>query len=329
MLQVNVALLANPNTAEHNGRWRLLQELATNGVSARMVDPTLSTGELIEQLADVDAVIPWLSRVPLSLARECPRLKLVQLLTAGFDVVDVAGLKDLGVQVANNGGSNAISVSEHAISLMLSVYRKLMDSWENTRDGGWRSGLESMPFRSEINGKTVGIVGFGNIGRQVARRLQGWDVRLLYHDIVELMPGRDLELGAKRVDRDELLRRSDIITLHVPLNSSTRGMVSDREFDLMKPTTVLINTCRGPVVDEAALIRALEAEKIAAAGLDVLEQEPPDPENPLLKMPNVVVTPHWAGGTGEGNERAVRFAMSNFVRLAEDRPLLSVVEPEE
>ncbi|MDA0233216.1 MAG: 2-hydroxyacid dehydrogenase [Chloroflexi bacterium] len=323
-----VALLANLTTAEHEGRWKLMQQLAPEGIETRLVNPGLSRGELIEALKGVDAVVPWLARVPVDLATDCPDLKLVQLLTAGFDVVDVPGLAELGISVANNGGANAISVSEHAMSLMLSVYRRLTDSWLNTKQGKWRDGIDQLPFRAEINGKTVGIVGFGNIGRQVARRLAGWDVELLYHDVVELMPGRDAELGAVSTPLDELLERSDIVTAHVPLNRSTRGMFGAREFGLMKKTAVFINTCRGPVHNEAALIAALKAGEIAGAGLDVLEQEPTDPANPLLHMDNVVVTPHWAGGTAEGNERALKFAMSNFQRLAEGRKLLSVVEPE-
>ena len=324
-----VALLANLTTAEHQGRWEMMQKLAPEGIETRLVNPNLSHGELIEALKDVVAVIPWLARVPVDLASECPDLKLIQLLTAGFDIVDVSGLQEIGISVANNGGSNAISVSEHAMSLMLSVYRRLTDSWLNTKHGKWREGIDQLPFRAEINGKTVGIVGFGNIGRQVARRLAGWDTELLYHDVVELMPGRDAELGAVATPLDELLRRSDIVTAHVPLNSSTRGMFSTREFGLMKKTAVFINTCRGPVQDEAALIEALQAGEISGAGLDVLEKEPTDPANPLLHMDNVVVTPHWAGGTAEGNERALTFAMSNFQRLAEGRTLLSVVQPVE
>ncbi len=323
-----VALLANLTTSEHRGRWELMQQLTPEGIETRLINPTLSRGELIEALQGVEAIIPWLAKVPVDLAAECKDLKLVQLLTAGFDIVDVGGLDALGISVANNGGSNAISVSEHAMSLMLSVYRRLMDSWENTRDGNWRDGIDQLPFRSEINGKTVGIVGFGNIGRQVARRLQGWDVELLYHDVIEMMPGRDTELGATAMPLDDLLMRSDIVTAHVPLNSSTRGMFSTRQFGLMKKTAVFINTCRGPVHDEAALIKALQDGEIAGAGLDVLEQEPTDPENPLLHMRNAVVTPHWAGGTSEGNERALRFAMSNFQRMAEGRKMLSVVLPE-
>lgn len=324
-----VAFIARTKSAEHQQRWQVLQRIAPKSVRLRLLDSGLSEGELIEALKDVDAVIPWGRGVPVSVARNCPDLKLVQLLSAGFDAVDVPGLSKLGVTVCNNGGSNAVSVSEHTVSLMLSVYRRMMDAWQNTRDGRWREGIDNLPLRHEITGKTVGIIGFGNIGRQVARKLSGWDVELLYHDVIEAMPGREQEFGAQYTPKDELLKRSDIVTLHVPLNRSTRGMISDREFGLMKKTAVLINACRGPVVDEKALIRALEAGTIAAAGLDVLEEEPTRADNPLLKMPNVVATPHWAGGTAEGAERAFRFAISNCVRLAEGRPLLSVVQPED
>jgi phosphoglycerate dehydrogenase-like enzyme len=322
-----VAFLANLSTAEHKRRWDLLIENAGPGVNVVVADPTGSPGELIEALKDADMAIPWLASIPVDVTENLPKLKLIQLLTAGYDSVDVVALNKLGIAVANNGGSNAISVSEHAMTLMLSVYRRMMDSWDNTRDGKWRDGIDQLPVRTEINGKTVGIIGFGNIGRQVARRLSGFDCEILYHDLIELMPGRDQELGAQGVELDHLLRVSDIITVHVPLNSSTRGLMGAREFGLMKKTAIFINTCRGPVHNESDLIKALQDDEIAGAGLDVLEQEPTDPNNPLLSMPNAVVTPHWAGGTGEGNERAVVFALSNLERLAEDRKLLSVVDP--
>ncbi|MDG0866057.1 lactate dehydrogenase [SAR202 cluster bacterium JH702] len=322
-----IAFLANLFTAEHKRRWDLLNEHAPEGVNVVVADPTSSPGELIEALKDADAAVPWLATVPLEVAEHLPKLKLVQLLTAGYDSVDVVGLSKLGIAVANNGGSNAISVSEHAMTLMLSVYRRMMESWDNTRDGKWRDGVDQLPVRTEINGKTVGIIGFGNIGRQVARRLSGFDCEVLYHDTVELMPGRDQELGAQAVELDHLLRVSDIVTVHVPLNSSTRGLMGAREFGLMKKTAIFVNTCRGPVHNEADLIKALQDGEIAGAGLDVLEEEPTDPNNPLLHMPTAIVTPHWAGGTGEGNERAVVFALSNLERAVEGRKMLSVVDP--
>lgn len=323
-----IAFLAKLTTAEHQRRFDLLKQHAGEGVNVIVVDPTISHGELIEALKDADAAVPWLASVPLEVAEHLPNLKLVQLLTAGFDSVDVVGLSKLGIATANNGGSNAISVSEHTVTLMLSVYRRMMEAWSNTVDGNWRAGIDQLPVRTEINGKTIGIIGFGNIGRQVARRLSGFDCEVLYHDVVELMPGRDRELGAQAVDLDHLLRVSDIVTVHVPLNGSTHGMMGAREFGLMKKSAIFINTCRGPVHNEADLIAALENGEIAGAGLDVLEQEPTDPNNPLLSMPTAIVTPHWAGGTGEGNERAVVFALANLERAVEGRRMLSVVDPE-
>ena len=322
-----IAFLAPLTTAEHKRRWDLLNEHAGDGVNVVAVDPTLSPGELIEALEDADVAVPWLASVPLEIAEQLPKLKLIQLLTAGYDRADVVGLRKLGISVANNGGANAISVSEHTMSLILSVYRRMMEAWANTVGGNWRNGVDQLPVRTEISGKTIGIVGFGNIGRQVARRLSGFDCEVLYYDPVEMMPGRDRELGTQAVELDHLLRVSDIVTVHVPLNSSTRGMFGSREFGLMKKSAVFINTCRGPVHNEAELIVALQNGEIAGSGLDVLEQEPTDPDNPLLKMPNVVITPHWAGGTGEGNERSVVFALSNLERLADGRKPLSVVDP--
>jgi phosphoglycerate dehydrogenase-like enzyme len=161
----------------------------------------------------------------------------------------------------------------------------------------------------------------------VARRLQGWDCRLIYHDVAKFPPGLEEALHISRVSLDELLRTADIITLHVPLNRRTKGMISDKEFGLMKPTAVLINACRGPVVDEAALIRALKAQKILGAGLDVLEDEPTAANNPLLDMDNVLVTPHLAALAQESFEKSRAFAVRNAARVAQGEEPESVVDP--
>ncbi|SVB99749.1 uncharacterized protein METZ01_LOCUS252603, partial [marine metagenome] len=161
------------------------------------------------------------------------------------------------------------------------------------------------------------------------QRLQGWDCNLIYDDIVD--PDAELisRLGLTKVDRDELLSTSDLITLHVPLNRQTRGMISDREFDLMKPEAVLINACRGPVVDEQAFIRAMESNKIMAAGVDVLEVEPTPENNPLIDMDNVLITPHLAAFTQEAGEKSRAFAMYNSSRVANGEEPESVVLPDD
>jgi len=328
-MTTTVALLSGFWNHETERRLALMQEGSPEGITAIGVDSSKSEGEVIEALADVNVIVPWQALVPLSIARECRNLKLVQLLAAGYGQYDVGGLNALGIQLANNGGSNAHSVAEHTVMLMLAVYRRFGEAWQSVSAGRWRDDVADLPLRSEIAGKTVGLIGFGNIGRLVARRLSGFDVELLYCDVLELPPGRGLELGAKAVSQDELLAKSDIVSLHIHGLKSTRGMIGEREFGLMKPSAILVNTARGAVVDEAALIRALEAGQIAGAGLDVLEAEPTSPDNPLLTMERVVVTPHWAGGTLEGSALCAQFALENVARFAAGRPVLSLVEPDE
>jgi phosphoglycerate dehydrogenase-like enzyme len=212
---------------------------------------------------------------------------------------------------------------------MVSVYRKMHLQFQAVKNRQWAGDIREkwLPQAYELTDKTVGIVGLGRIGQRVARRLQGWDCRLIYHDVAKFPPGLEEALHITRVPLDELLRTADIITLHVPLNRRTKGMISDREFGLMKPTAVLINACRGPVVDEAALIRALKAQKILGAGLDVLEDEPTSTNNPLLDMDNVLVTPHLAALAQESFEKSRAFAAHNAARVAQGEEPESVVEP--
>ena len=231
--------------------------------------------------------------------------------------------------MSNNGGANSIAVSEHTIALMVGVYRKLHLQLQSVKAGEWAGRIrEDWLFQAhELTGKTVGIIGMGRIGRQVAQRLQGWECTLLYNDIVGFGPELEEEFHVTSVSKEELLRKSDIVTLHVPLNRLTRGMIADGEFDLMKPTAVLINACRGPVVDEAALIRALNDGKIAAAGLDVLEEEPTPADNPLLDIDNVLITPHLAAFAQESFEKMRAFAVKNAARVAGGAEPDSVVLP--
>ena len=161
----------------------------------------------------------------------------------------------------------------------------------------------------------MGIVGLGRVGQQVAKRLTGFDTNTIYYDIVDIPGDIRQRLNAEPVEFDELLRESDFVCLHVPLTQRTRGMISDRELALMKPTSYLINACRGPVVDEKALHRALVDGQIAGAGLDVLEQEPTPTDNPLFDLENVLITPHLAGTSEETNQRAADFAYGNIARV--------------
>ncbi len=306
------------------------QRVAPEGVEVGWVDSNQPLDDQAAELRNVQVAIVAGAGVSVEVAQRAPNLKLVQTTSAGTDTLDKTALGEMGIRVANNGGGNAVAVAEHTIALLVSTLRKLQLQFDATRAGEWASDIRSKWFSqaNEIAGKTVGIVGLGKIGVCLARRLQGWECDMIFFDVVDPEPGIEAELDLTRVSLDELLQSSDIITLHAPLNRYTRGMISDREFDLMKPTVVFINACRGPVVDEAALIRALEAGKIAQAGLDVLEEEPTPVDNPLLKMDNVLVTPHMASFTQESGEKGRTFAIYNAARVLRGEDPESVVLPD-
>ena len=306
------------------------ERVAPEGVEVGWVDSSLPLDDQAPLLADAQVAIVAGAPVTVEVARLAPNLKLVQTTSAGTDTLDKTTLGEMGIRVSNNGGGNAVAVAEHTIALLVSTIRKMQLQFNAVKRGEWAADIRREWFSqaNEIQGKTVGIVGLGRIGSRVARRLQGWECDIIYTDVVDPEPGIEEELGLRRVPLDELLQESDIITLHVPLGTQTRHMISDREFGLMKPTVVFINACRGPVVDEAALIRALEAGQIAQAGLDVLEEEPTPPDNPLLHMDNVLVTPHLASFTQESGEKSRTFAVYNGARVVNGEDPESVVLPD-
>ena len=257
--------------------------------------------------------------------RAAPKLRLVQLLSAGYDRVDVEAARKSGVPVANNGGANAIAVAEHTLMLRLAVLKRLVPFHNDVVAGKWRVGNFAETRVFELAGKTLGIVGLGNIGKKVARRAVAFDMDVQYYDIARLTEDAEDALGVRFVLFAELLRTSDVVTLHVPLDPTTRAMMSAREFAMMKPSVILVNTCRGGVVDEAALRRALTEGQIAAAGLDVMVEEPPPPNHPLFALPNVTLTPHSAGPTWENYIARFRNGFDNIQRVAAGRAPLWVV----
>jgi phosphoglycerate dehydrogenase-like enzyme len=259
--------------------------------------------------------------------RAAPRLKLVQLVSAGYDRVDVEAARKARVPVCNNGGANSIAVAEHTIMLMLAVVKKLVWHHNNVVAGKWRVGDFATARLYELHGKTLGIVGFGNIGKKVARRARAFDMQIQYHDILRLSEDQEDALGVRFALFPELLRTSDVVSLHVPLTDRTRGMMGREQFAMMKPSALLINTCRGPVVDEKALQHALTARQIAGAGLDVMLEEPPVADHPLFKLETITLSPHMAGPTWENWQRAFRNAFDNIQRVtAGDKPLWVIPE---
>ena len=259
--------------------------------------------------------------------RAAPKLKLIQLLSAGYDRVDIEAARRAGVPVCNNGGANAIAVAEHALMLMLAVSRRLVWQHGMVASGRWRGNDVANVRLYELYGRTLGLIGLGTIGKKVARLAKPFGLDVQYYDVVRLTEDQADALGVRFRLMNELLRTSDIVSLHVPLTPSTRHMIGAGELGLMKKTAYLINTCRGPVVDEPALYEALSNGTIAGAGLDVFDQEPPPAGNPLFGLDNVILTPHFAGPTWDNQYGRFRNGFDNVQRVARgEKPLWVIPE---
>lgn len=277
--------------------------------------------ELLRVIKDADFFIgfgEW--KIDAEVIRAAPRLKFIQKWGIGVDKYDLSALRDAGIPLAITAGGNAVAVAELTLALMLAACRHLILLDRTTRAGKFlKTELRMTSF--ELHQKTIGIIGLGNIGKRVAKRVLAFEPKqVLYHDIVR-QEQAERELGVRLVSRDELLQASDIITLHVPLDDSTRRMIGAREFGLMKKTAILVNACRGGVVDEAELFAALRDRRILGAGLDVFEKEPTTADNPLFALDNIVVTPHAAGATFEAVCNVAQHCFDNIARFAEGKPL--------
>lgn len=246
----------------------------------------------------------WMERLP--------SLRLVQKLGAGSDRIDLEAARQRGIRVAITRAQNAISVAEHAILLMLAVLRNLLALDRDLRQGRWAK-WEYRERSFELFGKRVGIVGFGAIGRAVAERLKGFGTQLAAYDVVKV----DESLGVRQLGLRELFSFAEIVTIHLPLTPETRGLIGRDLLSLLPPHGVLVNTARGGIVDEQALESLLREGRLAGAGLDVFSVEPPSPDHPLLKLPNVVATPHVGGGTWDSMRRVVQRGVANIHRTAQ------------
>jgi phosphoglycerate dehydrogenase-like enzyme len=300
------------------------QEMLPPGLELVVVDP--SKPEFYDVAGDADYYLGSpRTGIGNEFFRAAAKLKLVQLTSAGYDRVDLEAARKAKVPVSNNGGANSVAVAEHAVMLMLAVLKKLVYHHLNVISGTWRVSDFANIRTYEMEGKRLGIIGLGNIGKKVARRVQGFDMDVRYYDVVRLTGDQEDALGIRYALLHELLRTSDIVTLHVPLNDVTRKMMSTKQFAMMKKTAILINTCRGPVVDEDALHQALTSGTILAAGLDVMVEEPPKKNHPLFSLPNVTLTPHSAGPTWDNYTKAYRNGFDNILRMESGQAPLWVV----
>ena len=282
---------------------------------------TAEEAERVRRAREADYLLCSWTPVSGQVIEAAKKLRLIQKYGIGVDKIDLKTAAKRGVPVCIAAGANAVAVAETAITLMLAVYKRLCLAHNSLRAGQWlkwelRSGCY------ELWNKTVGLLGGGNIGRAVGKRLShGFECRVLYYDVCRLPEATETAIGMVYTPMEEMLRQSDIVSLHLPLVPETKGLIGAKVFAVMKPTAVLINTARGGVVDEPALIEALKQGTIAAAGLDVFAKEPPDRDNPLLQMDNVVVTPHNGGGTVDTMKRIVGHAFGNILKVERGEPL--------
>ena len=292
-----------------------------------------SEDDMIELLKDADGAqvgtMPLTSRKVLE---ACPKLKVVSRMGVGVDSIDLDVATELGVLACNVPGVNTAEVADHAVAMLLALTRRMYDTVRTTREGAWRNDrkltVEYMRTVRRISGHTVGVIGFGNIGRAFAMRIRGFGpARIIAHDPYVPQTTADL-YGVQLVSLEELLKESDYISIHTSLTEETRYIINEDTLKLMKPTALLVNTSRGPVVNGSALASALQAGTIEAAALDVTEAEPVDSQDPLLSLPNAIVTPHLAGFSPTFLEECPIRQAENIVRVLTGEAPWGLANPE-
>ncbi|MBM4324995.1 MAG: D-glycerate dehydrogenase [Deltaproteobacteria bacterium] len=273
----------------------------------------LSPSVLIQRLRDkMGAIILLTDRIDEEVLSNCSELKIVSNVAVGYNNIDVEACTRCGVMVTNTPGVLDDTTADLTWALLLATARRVVEADQFLRSLKWK-GWKLMEFLGyDVHHKVIGICGLGRIGQRVARRAKGFEMQILYTDVIRAAPSLEEELGARFVDKKTLLSQSDFITLHVPLMPETTHYIAMAEFNLMKPTAILINASRGPIVDEKALVKALQEKKIAGAGLDVYEREP-EVEPVLLPMENVVLAPHIASASRETRLKMATMAAENVV----------------
>ncbi len=282
--------------------------------------------EVLRRVKDKEGLVCLLTeKVNEELLRAAPKLRIVANVAVGYDNIDLDACTKRGVVATNTPGVLDETTADFAWTLLMAVARRLGEGEQLARSGSWKGWNLDQLCGADVWGKTLGIVGFGRIGRAVARRALGFDMKVVYTDAVRAAEEVERPVNATFVDMNTLLAEADFISLHVPLLAETRGLFDAPKFYRMKRTAFLINTSRGPVVDEAALVAALESKKIAGAALDVYENEPFI--HPGLKRPNVVLSPHLASASLETRTKMAVMAANNVVALFKGQMPPNMVNP--
>ncbi len=286
-------------------------------------------GVLRQKIADCEGLVSLLTdTIDAALLDMAPRLKVISNYAVGFNNIDVAAATARGIAVGNTPGVLTDATADMAFCLLIAASRRVVEGHIYTLSGKWKTWEPLGHLGQDLAGKTLGVLGMGRIGFALAKRCKGgWDMKILYHDVRHNAQA-EKELGAQRVNLDKLLGESDFVSVHADLNEHTRGLFNAERFEKMKPTAVFVNTARGPIVDQKALYDALRSGTIFAAGLDVTDPEPPAPDDPLLKLPNVVIAPHIASATHGTRNRMAEICADNLLAGLTGQRLPAWVNPE-
>ena len=297
---------------------QLLLDYCGDEADIRFLEPNIGKkGELCDATVFFDTIF----RVTKDVVDAAPKLRFIQRTGVGVDMIDLEYVREKGIPVSVARGCNAVSVAELTVSLMLSLLRHIPQLDRLTKAGRWEDWLyRHSSF--ELNGKTVGVIGAGAIGREVIRRVNAFGAETVYYNRHRLSEGEEHELHTAYADLDTLLSRSDLITIHVPLNGETRGMIRQAQLERIKRGAFLINTARGPIIDQQALYLALKEHRIAGAASDVYETMPADPQDPLFSLGddvNFIALPHVGAATRDTYRRVFALCMENLRLLAEGK----------
>src|SRR5437870_8090257 len=288
-------------------------------------DKPLSKTELIARVKDREGLVCLSTdTIDSSVFESAPGLKVVSNVAVGYNNIDVAAATRRGVVVTNTPDVLTETTADFAFTLLMAAARRVVEADAYARAGQWKAWKWDLLWGADIHGKTLGVVGFGRIGRAVARRGLGFGMRVLYHDTVRADPATERALNATATDMDTLLRQSDFVSLHTLLSPETRHLINERTLRLMKKTAILVNAARGPIVEEAALVRALKEGWIAGAGLDVFEEEPKIHPG-LLSLTNVTLAPHIASASLDTRLAMATLAVRNCLAVLEGKPPITPV----
>lgn len=283
---------------------------------------------LKEKVADCDGLVSLLTdKIDPELLDAAPRLKVVSNYAVGFNNIDIPAATERGIAVGNTPGVLTDATADMAFCLLISAARRIVEGHQYTLSGKWKTWEPLGHLGQDLAGRTLGIVGMGRIGYAMAKRCRAWDMKILYFDMYQNEKAEQ-DFGAEKVEMDRLLTESDFVSIHTLLDDTTRGMFNETAFKKMKKTAVLVNSARGPIVDQKALYEALKSGEIFAAGLDVTDPEPPSMDDPLLTLPNVVIAPHIASATVGTRDAMADICAKNLLAGLSGGTLPAFVNPE-